>query len=144
MTRRRVLALILPGLAAASAVAALGADRRGRRAAGGERSAVVVVAMRDLAGVYRFRPEEVTLRRGDVLRFVLDGGVPHNVEFPRDRVPAGADLRGLWIGPYLMTRGEVYDVRIDERFPDGVYAFRCSPHSPLGMEGRLVVRGAAA
>lgn len=94
---------------------------------------VVVVAMHDAAGVYRFRPAHVRARRGDRLRFVLAGRAAHNVEFP-----------DLSIGPYVTRRDQSYEISLDHRFPDGVYPFHCAPHEPFGMRGTLVVEGAAA
>ncbi|HWV55827.1 MAG TPA: multicopper oxidase domain-containing protein, partial [Longimicrobiales bacterium] len=58
-----------------------------------------------------------------------------------EAAPAGADLGEAWMGPYLTTAGEVYEIAIDERFPDGTYTFVCTPHLALGMTGTITVAG---
>lgn len=140
---RRSLA---PAVALALALAAATVTRDVRDPGPGPAAAsrVVEVRMLDRAGIYRFEPSVVTVRRGDVVRFVLVGTVPHNVTFVRGASPAGADLGSRWIGPYLMAAGDAYELPIDDRFADGTYDYVCSPHAPLGMTGRLVVQGATA
>jgi manganese oxidase len=88
-----------------------------------------------------FEPALVELRRGDTLRFVHEGMMPHNVELVRNTAPAGVDLGDNWKGPYLTKKGETYEIAIDERFADGEYEFLCAPHVALGMKGRLIVAG---
>lgn len=114
----------------------------GRGDAAGAR--VVVVEMLDDSGEFRFEPSEIQVRRGDVVRFVQSGSMPHNVEFLRNTAPAGVDLGSRWVGSYLTARGETYEIEIDGRFEDGGYDFLCSPHAALGMKGRITVKGGSA
>lgn len=102
---------------------------------------VLVEMVEKSATQYAFQPARVTVAPGQVLRFVQTGAVPHNVEF-KD-TPDGARLDGIRMGPFLMGRGETYEVPIDERFADGVYDYVCTPHVMMGMKGEIVVDAAA-
>lgn len=103
---------------------------------------------------FAFKPAEVKVQRGDTLQFVQMTNTPHNVEF-RD-VPAGSIFAEaeqyasngtggittpmpLRMGPFLLTRGEVYEVVIDEHFVEGEFYYVCTPHVPMGMTGKIVV-----
>ena len=68
----------------------------------------------------------------------------HNVHFTKQA--PGARLGAAAMGPYLMTKGQTYDVVIDGRFTEGKYEYVCDPHAAVGMKGTLVVKsdGAAA
>lgn len=105
---------------------------------------VIEVRMKDDGGKFYFSPENIEVKRGDKVRFILDGSMPHNVEFVRNSAPSSADLGNLWVGPYLTARGETYDVDIDGRFLDGSYDYICSPHAALGMTGKIEVKGGKA
>lgn len=94
---------------------------------------VVEVKMMSVNGE-RFGPSEVTVRRGDVLRFVLESGV-HNVSFPADQNITGVRLPES--SPYLQVPGQTHDILIE--LPAGEYTFHCDPHAVLGMVGRLTV-----
>src|SRR5688572_19040722 len=103
---------------------------------------VVDVTIHDDGGKFRFEPAEISVRRGDVVRFSLGSAtMPHNVEFVRNSAPDGADLGKTWSGPYLQKPGDTYEVPIDGSFIDGTYGFVCTPHAALGMKGTLVVDG---
>ena len=86
---------------------------------------------------WRFEPSHVTVQPGDTIRFVLEDMVPHNVEFKK--TPDGVDLGDLQMGRFLMSKGETYDVVIDERFAVGDYQFVCTPHQSMGMKGSFTV-----
>lgn len=105
---------------------------------------VVEVKMLDDGGKMRFEPATVQVRRGDVVRFVQGGTMPHNVQFVRNRAPAGVDLGDAWTGPILAKPGEVYEVPIDDRFQDGEYGYLCTPHAAMGMKGVIRVSGGGA
>ena len=103
----------------------------------------ITVRMMDDGGRFRFEPEDIEVRRGDIIRFVQEGSMPHNVAFVKNTTPDGVDLGNLWTGPFLMTRTDTYEVPIDERFAEGTYGFICSPHAALGMSGTITVSGQA-
>ncbi len=134
--RVRVAAALVLFLLIAGGIRPAGGGAPAADDAGGR---LVVIKMRDPAGLYRFEPSRLTVRRGDIVRFVQAGRTAHNVEFVRRSAPAGTDLGRDWIGPYLLAPGDTFEVRIDARFADGPHDYLCSPHAALGMTGTLVV-----
>lgn len=103
---------------------------------------VIEVRMVDTGGgQWRFEPADIDVRPGDVVRFVQDDIAPHNVEF-KD-VPSGTDLGDARMGPFLLRKGDTYDVAIDDRFGLGEHKYVCTPHAPLGMVGTINVVAAA-
>lgn len=100
----------------------------------------VIVRMID-QGVYgmTFDPTRVTVHRGDTVRFVQAGNLPHNVEFKS--VPERTDLGALRLGPDLKAQGETYSVVIDQRFAPGKHVYVCTRHEVLGMAGIIYVVG---
>lgn len=96
---------------------------------------VEVKMVTDDKGNY-FEPAELTVNRGDVVRFVLVSGV-HNVSFPSDRnAAASAPLPSP--SQYLQLPGQTFDLPVD--LPPGEYGFVCDPHAALGMVGTLTVQ----
>ncbi len=103
---------------------------------------VVVVKMVDKSTAqWRFEPATVTVRPGDTIRWIQEDIVPHNVEF-RD-VPESASLGDATMGPYVIAKGDVYELEIDQRFVDGLYNYVCTPHEPLGMRASFTVDASA-
>ncbi len=88
-------------------------------------------------GQWRFEPARVEAHPGDVIHFVQTDVVPHNVQFKK--VPAGAKLGAAMMGPFLLRKGDTYDLAIDQRFVAGTYGFVCTPHEVMGMKGTLIV-----
>ena len=130
-------------LAAGTVVLAAGlAGLAAFRPFGGDAGRVIVVRMLDDGGSFRYEPAELTVKRGDVVRFEQAGTMPHNVEFVRNTAPTGADLGAGWMGSFLVEKGATYDVVVDDRFIDGAYDYLCSPHATMGMKGRITVDGA--
>jgi len=109
--------------------------------ADGDAPRVLEIEMLDADGDIRFSTDRIEARRGDVIRFVQQGDMPHNVQFVRNSAPDGVELGDAWMGPYLSSKGEVYELEIDERFADGEYEFVCTPHIGFEMRGTLVVSG---
>jgi plastocyanin len=111
--------------------------------------AVHIVRLEVDAGreVYRFVPARVTARPGDVLRFRVSNGSPHNVTFAADALPAGAhdalnaampSRTGDLSGPVLDRPGAEYRIVIPA-LPPGSYPFFCTPHRVYDMRGELIV-----
>ena len=98
---------------------------------------IVVKMVHKSPSEFVFEPANITVRRGDIVRFVQTSTSPHNVEF-RD-VPEGTELNGSTVGPYLIQMGETYDVVIDARFTTGEHAYVCTPHQFKGMVGMITV-----
>lgn len=101
---------------------------------------VVTVKMVDKSATeYAFEPSEITVEPGQIVRFVQAGAVPHNVEFKN--TPAGSAVDEIRVGPFLLRKGDVYEIRIDSRFPVGTYDYVCTPHEVMGMKGKIFVEG---
>ena len=82
-----------------------------------------------------FKPAEVHVKRGDVVRFALKVGV-HNVHFLAD---SNAGRSGYPQSPsdFLQLPGQTWDVAV--KMPAGSYYFQCDPHAALGMKGHIIV-----
>lgn len=96
---------------------------------------------------YKYVPDALVIKSGDVVRFHNKGGGPHNVSFWPDSIPRGAAAAleaGMPTqtaplqGPLLIDPETVYQVSF-ARAPSGVYRFYCLPHLALGMNGYLTV-----
>lgn len=100
---------------------------------------VIIVKLVERGGSvpYAFEPATIAAARGDTIRFLQTADAPHNVRFTKE--PSGAKLGSATTGPYLVAKGDKYDLVIDARFTDGLYAFVCDPHESLGMHGSLTV-----
>lgn len=137
---------------AATAALALAMPATAQVQEAGTDGRTVVVEMVD----FGFKPAKVTVRPGDVVRFVNSSTSPHNVEF-RD-VPDGARLGDDYVvpveeigtraatfppprmGPYLLQKGDTYEFVITEAFTAGTYGYVCTPHEAMGMTGELRVQ----
>ena len=87
------------------------------------------------SGVYE--PAQITAKKGDILRFVNDGGAAHNANFAGD--PANAGKSGLpGPTPYATAAGQSVDVPVT--MEPGTYSFQCDPHAAMGMKGQLTVQ----
>jgi len=91
------------------------------------------------AGPYgmAFDPVRITVSRGDTVRWVQGGRMPHNVAFRV--VPPGTTLGDAERSPYLERPGATYELVIDERFAPGKHVYVCTPHEVMGMAGVLYV-----
>ena len=96
---------------------------------------VVIVKMVDKSPTeFVFSPAAVTVKAGDIVRFVQTTTTPHNVDFKQD-IGKGKT------GDFLMTPNATYEVKIDERFKAGTYDYACTPHEAMGMKGKITVVG---
>lgn len=131
----RIPALVAATVAALVASATVAAAQTTSNAA----PHIVVVKLIERGGStpYAFEPANIEAVRGDTVRFVQAADAPHNVRFTKE--PGGAKLGSATTGPYLVAKGDKYDLVIDARFADGVYSFVCDPHEMIGMRGTLVV-----
>lgn len=84
-----------------------------------------------------FEPANVTVKKGDTLRFITDGKTVHNATFPPADNPGAT---GLPQGPgtYLTTPNQSYDVVIN--MEPGTYKYQCDPHATMGMTGTVTVQ----
>jgi plastocyanin len=95
---------------------------------------------------FKYVPDALVIKSGDVVRFHNKGGGPHNVSFWPDSIPPGAAMalvagmpsQMALQGPLLADPGAVYQVSF-ARAPKGEYKFYCLTHLALGMKGNLTV-----
>jgi plastocyanin len=97
---------------------------------------------------YKFVPDQLTIKSGDVVRYHNVSGGPHNVSFWSDSIPSGAaealkagmpDQMAPLEGSLLTEPNGVYTVNF-AKAPAGEYKFYCLPHLALGMKGKLTVQ----
>jgi len=100
------------------------------------------------ASGYRFSPAKITIRRGDIVKFTLVSGPPHNVVFWADSIPKGAATKlgkamkntvGPLTGPFLLNAKDTYAISF-AGLPAGMYHYYCVPHLALGMHARIQVK----
>lgn len=105
------------------------------------------VRMELVNGKYRYEPVSLTIRAGDMVRWINVSGGPHNVQFKKDNIPAGsqavlnAAMKGRLVdlgGPYIKDSLATYQVSFAGA-PTGTYAYLCTPHAPMGMVAALTV-----
>jgi len=97
---------------------------------------------------YKYVPDQLTIKSGDVVRFHNVSGGPHNVSFWTDSIPGGAadalkagmpDQMAPLEGSLLTEVNAIYTVNFANA-PAGEYKFYCLPHLALGMKGKLTVQ----
>jgi plastocyanin len=97
---------------------------------------------------YKYVPDQLTIKSGDVVRFHNVSGGPHNVSFWTDSIPGGAadalkagmpDQMAPLEGSLLTEVNGIYSVNF-AKAPAGEYKFYCLPHLALGMKGKLTVQ----
>jgi plastocyanin len=84
-----------------------------------------------------FEPAQVTVRRGDVIRWIqADAGAAHNVSF---RMAQGnpAGFQAPPDSPYYTQEGQTFELKVD--WQDGTYNYVCVPHMTTGMVGSVTV-----
>ncbi len=84
-----------------------------------------------------FQPKEITVKKGDTVRWTADGAVAHDVSF--SNAPENAGKPNLpQDSPYLTTAGQTWELNTANLEP-GTYHYVCIPHQAMGMVGTLVV-----
>jgi plastocyanin len=115
-------------------------------AAGGGTSHDVQMTLQ--GSTYKFSPDNLTIKSGDVVTFHNVSGGPHNVSFWADSIPSGAadvlkngmpDQMAPLEGPLLTEPNGTYKVTFTGA-PKGDYKFYCLPHLALGMHGKITVQ----
>ena len=111
-------------------------------------AANVTIEMVGDANGYHFVPSSATVHVGDVVKFVVKVGGPHNVTFWPDSIPAGAQKQlqanmtgttGPLTSSLLINTGDATTVSF-AGVPPGTYKFYCMPHLALGMKGQIIVQ----
>jgi plastocyanin len=97
---------------------------------------------------YKYVPDQLTIKAGDVVRFHNVSGGPHNVSFWADSIPGRAadalkagmpDQMAPLEGSLLTEVNAIYSVNFANA-PAGEYKYYCLPHLALGMKGKLTVQ----
>lgn len=97
---------------------------------------------------YKYDPETLTIKSGDVVRYHNKSGGPHNVSFWADSIPSGAadvlkngmqNQMAPLEGPLLTEPNATYEVSFAGA-PKGEYKYYCLPHLALGMRAKLTVQ----
>jgi plastocyanin len=97
---------------------------------------------------YKYVPDQLTIKSGDVVRFHNVSGGPHNVSFWADSIPAGAsdalkagmpDQMAPLEGSLITEPNGVYSINFANA-PAGEYKYYCLPHLALGMKAKLTVQ----
>jgi plastocyanin len=98
--------------------------------------------------LYRFSPDRITARPGDVLLFKAVSGTPHSVVFESGKLSAAAReaLNGAMArrsadlsSPLLTPDGAEYRVVVPS-LPPGTYEFFCLPHRAYDERGRITIK----
>ena len=97
---------------------------------------------------YRFDPVNITVRRGDAVKWVMVSGAPHNVQFDPSGIPGGSQAQlsanmpnqqGPLSSPMMMNANEEYTVSF-AGVPTGAYNYVCTPHLAMNMKGVVTVQ----
>jgi plastocyanin len=100
---------------------------------------------------YKYVPDKLTIKAGDVVRFHSKSGGAHNVQFYPDSIPANVPgpIKTLAVAPpekggsiaseSMKTEGESFDLSFAGA-PTGEYKMFCAPHHALGMKGQITVQ----
>jgi plastocyanin len=100
------------------------------------------------ASGYKFEPANLTIKKGDAVKFIMVSGGPHNVAFQNVTDAAAsaqidANMPGAKIGPMsspmLMQPNESYVVSFGNVAP-GTYNYTCTPHAAMNMKGVITVQ----
>ena len=97
---------------------------------------------------YRYEPANITIKRGDAVRWTNVSGGPHNVSFWPDSIPSGAQgplsanmpqqISEL-SSPMMMNPNESYTISFGG-VPAGQYPYHCTPHLAMNMKGVITVQ----
>lgn len=97
---------------------------------------------------YIYKPDNLKIKSGDLVRYHNTSGGPHNVSFWADSIPSGAadvlkktmpNQMAPLEGPLLTEPNAVYEVSFAGA-PKGEYKYYCLPHLALGMKAKLTVQ----
>ena len=97
---------------------------------------------------YKYVPDQLTIKSGDVVRFHNVSGGPHNVSFWADSIPSGAadalkagmpDQMAPLEGQLITEPNGIYTVNFANA-PAGDYKYYCLPHLALGMKAQITVQ----
>lgn len=82
-----------------------------------------------------FEPATLTVKKGDLIKFVSEGNAAHNVSFPADQ---NAGKSNLPAPSQYLTAGQSYELQVN--LDPGSYNYQCDPHAAMGMKGAITVQ----
>jgi len=95
---------------------------------------------------YKFEPQDVVVKQGDGVRWVVVSGGPHNVAFQDVPAAARAQLAANMpnqisdlSSPMLLNPNEKYEMSF-AKVPAGKYGYICTPHIATNMRGSVTVQ----
>ena len=96
---------------------------------------------------YKFEPENITIKAGDNVKWVMVSGGPHNVAFDPAEIMAASKPQLManmdnqmseLSGPLLSNPNEMYEISF-ANVPAGKYNYHCTPHLAMNMRGTITV-----
>ena len=96
---------------------------------------------------YKFEPENITIKSGDNIKWVMVSGGPHNVAFDPAEVMAAAKPQLManmdnqmseMSGPIMSNPGEFYEISF-ANVPAGKFNYHCTPHLAMNMRGTITI-----
>ena len=100
------------------------------------------------ASGYKFEPANITIKKGDGIKFINVSGGPHNVAFLNvtdagaagqiDANMPGTDKLGPMSSHLLTQPNDSYIVSFGN-VAAGTYDFTCTPHAAMNMKGSIKV-----
>ena len=97
---------------------------------------------------YKFDPANLTIKRGDAVKWTLVSGPPHNVSFWADSIPGSAATQlganmpnpmSPLTSPLFNNPNDSYTISF-AGVPAGTYKYYCTPHLAMGMKGTITVQ----
>ena len=105
-------------------------------------AATVTVKMGSDNGMLMFEPANVTISKGDTVKWVNNKLPPHNIVFDEKNIPTGSKELATKLSheALLFSPGESYEVTFGDDVPAGTYSYFCAPHRGAGMMGKITVQ----
>ena len=106
-----------------------------------------VQMVQESATSFKFVPDNITIKAGDVVVFKGVSGTAHNVAFWADSIPTGAQAvldAQMKDGPQALSTAMIADGSTTSisfaGAPTGQYKVFCIPHLPMGMKMTINVQ----
>ncbi len=96
-----------------------------------------IVKMGDAKGKLVYEPKELTIAKGDTVKWEFVKAGPHNVVFDTKKVPAGTDPVKLSHKKLLSKTDPKMITKFDVA---GEYNYNCTPHKAAGMVAKIIVK----
>jgi len=94
------------------------------------------VLMGDNSGQLVFVPKEISVCKGDTVKWIINKAGPHNVVFDEEAIPKGVSQEAISMEGQIGEEGDSFEMSFDVA---GTYEYYCEPHRSAGMNGILKV-----